>query len=87
MSGLIPWGSAPAFEPGNTMALLYALTDDDVTPTQGRDYVDIAQSTRSILLDAPPRATNPAAEWSVPFVAALVFGGAGGAIFLWRRRA
>lgn len=86
VSGVIPWGAVPGFEPGNTMTILYAITDDETTPTGGRDHVDIAESGRTFPLEARgARAT--VAVWAPPLAlaAAVLVGGAAGFV-LWRRQ-
>ena len=85
VSAVIPWGSVPGFEPGNTMNILYAITDDETTPTGGRDHVDIAESGRSFALRAS--STSGVAAWAPPIAlgVAVVVGGAAGFV-LWRRQ-
>lgn len=66
VSGLVPWGASPGLQPGATMQVLYALTDDGRT-SDGRDYVDIGGSEARVVLERPPLAPG--------IVAAYVAGG------------
>lgn len=84
ISGLVPWGASPGFQPGATMSVLYALTDDGRTG-DGRDYVDLGDSNARFLLDQPPLPVGTIAGWSL--AAMLAFAGvAAVGVTVWRRR-